>query len=286
MNFDKIALSGIVRLRPIAWTQSDDTQWHQIDDEWMIESASRTAGIKLYNRRRGTRIQLNEDHVDHYSTDPNGSTETKKGFLSLLAKVTIGSSNGTAVEPLSAAERSRGISFPPSAPKEVLEQLVQSARESEKHLAQLQKQIAQRSINHAAFLKELDDYPPSRVEIMFVKDDPDSFRLSLEIREVLRKGKWEALEPIPIPELGSPLPSTMSVGAQPTGVTLLARNLTWQEGRAVVRPPEDLVAFKTPWVVLARAISAGLGHVKGGTAKGIDLAEGTLRIVVAQKDTN
>jgi hypothetical protein len=151
---------------------------------------------------------------------------------------------------------------------------------------ELQKRQAPRVIDRDAFLHALGDYPTGSVEIMYVKDDHESFRLSLEIRELLRKAKWTALEPMPIPQSDSQLPSAMSVGAQPSGITVVANIVSVEEASAPMFSGMQKDWVKTPYTVLSHAFIVSMGGVAGGTARDRKTPEGVLRVVVAPKSEN
>jgi hypothetical protein len=165
-----------------------------------------------------------------------------------------------------------------TAQREALEKLIETAKESERRLDDLTKRVLPRNFDHGAFDQALVGQPKFRVEIMFVKDDPDSFRLSLEIRSALRRSNWDALEPLPIPIIDSQLPSAMAVGGSPWGVTVIANQITVGEVKHETIP-------RTPYMILFYAIKAAMGQCSGCPIRNGHLSEGTLRIVVAPKQT-
>lgn len=153
--------------------------------------------------------------------------------------------------------------------------------------AQLRKQISPRHLNYFEFVEFVKGQQGLPVEIMFVKDDADAFTLSLEIRSGLRDAGWDAHEPIPIPILDQPisaqLPSTMTVGGQPSGVTVVAHSATPEEMMADSSQLSGKEWVKTPMTVLRNALLKSLGSISTHVGGQNPPALGLLRVVVGPK---
>jgi len=153
--------------------------------------------------------------------------------------------------------------------------------------AELRKQLAPRHLNYKEFVEQLKDQPQLPVEIMFVKDDADAFRLSLEIRSALRDAGWEASEPFPIPTLvqkiDSQLPSTMSVGGQPSGVTVVTHAVTFEEAMADHREITGVSIPTTARGVLRAALLKSLGAINSASGGQNPPPVGLIRLVVGPK---
>jgi hypothetical protein len=68
-------------------------------------------------------------------------------------------------------------------------------KEAELKLEQLRERMRPRSIKGEEFLQILEGKPKSPVEILFVRDGPDCFQLSMQIRDWLKKAEWQVKEP-------------------------------------------------------------------------------------------
>ena len=152
------------------------------------------------------------------------------------------------------------------------------AAEAELKLEQLRKQIAPRFIQEQKFLKSLQGQPKSPVEVLYSKDDPECFNLAQSIHFLLLQAKWDSLSLKPIPPGQKPwktfeAPDAMMAGAQPSGITVVTKDLTTVHN--------DADTMNTPFNVLRNAFAEQFGSVHGGGDSNIP--EGVLRIIVAPK---
>lgn len=161
---------------------------------------------------------------------------------------------------------------------------------AEAEVLRLQKRVSPRIIDGAAFhtyISLLGSVPrPNRVEIMYLKDDPECFSLAQQLYQLIKQSGWNALNPIPIPAADaasfSDRPTAMTVGGQPSGVTIVAHSLSETEASAkLIFPDQDWI--KTPWTVLSNAVMNTLGGVGGAAGGSYAPPEGTLRVVVAPR---
>lgn len=161
------------------------------------------------------------------------------------------------------------------------------AAKAERDLLELQKRTSPRQLNRDAFLRALEGQPKLPVQILYLRDDPDSFRLSIEIREALRTARWSVTEPEPIPVSAAPprsgpaIPTTMSVGGQPSGITVVAHSLSEREMEAVRDRILGRDWVKTPWTVLRNAFLESMGSVNGSANS--MCPRDALRVVIGPK---
>jgi hypothetical protein len=162
-------------------------------------------------------------------------------------------------------------------------------KEAELKLEQLRERMRPRSIKGERFLNILAGRPRAPVEILFVKDDPDCFQLSMQIRDYLKQADWQVAEPRAIessdlvPRL-SKYTSTMGVGGQPHGVTVVLRatsqyDFTRERDENPLDPNRPL---DTPRKVLTQALGDSLGSIAGGISFETG-APGFLWVVVGPK---
>src|SRR5262249_37112927 len=173
------------------------------------------------------------------------------------------------------------------------------AQAAEANLAtqRLRARLAPRQIDGLIFARLLQGQPRSKVEILYLRDDPEANVLALQLFTNLQGIGWAVDFPTFIPASGElqtfPTPLALTVGAHPSGITFLIDRILSADGRSVIMtPPGALISGVgvTPCSVLARAITAALrpgavwGHdtAIGGVRPG-DLRENTVRIVVAPK---
>jgi hypothetical protein len=134
-------------------------------------------------------------------------------------------------------------------------------------------------------LKALDGQPKAPVQILYLRDDQDSLEFAQEIANLLERAKWDVISREPIPTLtersSSDIPTAMSVGGQPSGVTVVAHSVSEEESDATSNRMTGKNWVKTPWTVLDNAFAEALGT--GQAASHYSVKEGTLRIVVAPK---
>jgi hypothetical protein len=100
------------------------------------------------------------------------------------------------------------------------------ARAAEANLA-LEKFKAPRQIKGAEFVRALAGKPKAPVEIVFVRDDAESWALSLQIEHWLKAANWPVSAPAAIAGPDEPKyatsPSAIQAGGQPRGVTIVHR---------------------------------------------------------------
>ena len=161
---------------------------------------------------------------------------------------------------------------------------------AETALEELKRHAAPREVKRAEFksaLALLKDGPqPAGVEIVYLRDDPDSFNVAQQIYQLLKESGWNASSPVPIPPATastfSQSPTAMAAGGQPSGVSVGTHTISEAESSAKLTfPGTDWV--KTPWTVLSYAVLQSLGQC-GGFAGGQNAPpEGILRVVVAPR---
>jgi hypothetical protein len=158
--------------------------------------------------------------------------------------------------------------------------------QAELALEQLRKKLGPRQIDRNAFLAALKDQPRGQVEVLFIRDDPEAFSLALGISQLLKEAGWDAAPPAPVRtgDIYPTSPSVMSVGGQPSGVTVVAHSITRAESNWFVDKMRGRDWARTPWTVLCAALSDALGSVNGsGGARSGAPPEGQLRVVVAPR---
>ncbi|HEX3116885.1 MAG TPA: hypothetical protein VHQ48_15555 [Bradyrhizobium sp.] len=158
------------------------------------------------------------------------------------------------------------------------------AANAELRLEQLRKDLGPRHLQRDIFLKELFGQPSAQVEILYLQDDPECFGLAQEIWRALEDAKWPVMAPKPIPSLFlSDGPTSLSVGAQPSGVTIVARQVTLEEADASQNAFLGKEWIKSPWTVLKSALAASLGKISASAGTPNGPPEGTLRVVVTPR---
>lgn len=133
------------------------------------------------------------------------------------------------------------------------------------------------------------------VEIWYLRDDPDAWHLSLQLRDLLKIAKWEGAEPIPIPattvERYVNQPSAAGVGSDAAGVTLVVRMVKPRNIHDLPPPSERLkdpdwyrkeLANPTLWA-LHDALLDSLGQMHVSENDETAPAAGIIRIVVGPK---
>jgi hypothetical protein len=157
-------------------------------------------------------------------------------------------------------------------------------KEAELRLEQLRRQVAPRVLNREAFIKALEGEVKAPTEVMFLRDDSESMGLAQGIAFAMEAAGWQITSRRPIPPSADPqLPTAMTVGGQPSGVTVVVSSITRDEADASLNAMRGQDWVKTPWTVLSHAIGVGLGQV-GSSAGGPNAPPvGTLRIVVAPR---
>lgn len=152
---------------------------------------------------------------------------------------------------------------------------------------QLRKELGPRHLQRAIFLKEIAESPSARVEIMYLRDDPECFDLAQQIWRALEDATWDVIPPVPIPpstpSAASNNPTAMDVDGQPSGVTVVVHSITQAEADATSQRMKGQPWVRSPWTVLMHAVENSIGKV-GGHAGGPNAPpDGTLRIVVAPR---
>ncbi|HEV7486535.1 MAG TPA: hypothetical protein VGQ65_12730 [Thermoanaerobaculia bacterium] len=155
------------------------------------------------------------------------------------------------------------------------------AADAESSLLFLQKRTARRSVNGQIFLAALDAKPKAEVEIMYLKDDPDSWQIAMQLGGLLHQAGWKVKFPTPLPLGEGDEASTYAFGGVPDGVTVVRH---WnQEEFDKLRigqddEPASAVALRD---AISRAMEIGAtATMRPGPH---NPPEGTLRIVVAPK---
>jgi hypothetical protein len=155
------------------------------------------------------------------------------------------------------------------------------AANAELELERLKMQAGPRRINRGEFLKALDGQPKAPVEILYLRDDQESFEFAQEIENVLRMATWEVISRGPIPASGSESPTAMTVGGQPSGVTVVVHSVSEEEAESGQKRFTGKEWLRTPWTVLQHAFEQSTGESHASTNTGVP--PGILRVVVAPK---
>jgi hypothetical protein len=158
------------------------------------------------------------------------------------------------------------------------------AATAELRLEQLRKDLGPRQLQRDLFIRLITGQPSARVEVMYLQDDPECFGLAQQIFLALESGKWPVEVPKPIPPLIiSNFPTAMSVGGQPSGVTVVGGGITQEEADAQTNAMQGKEWVKTPWTVLMHALGEALGKISGSGGGVSPPPEGTLRVVVSPR---
>jgi hypothetical protein len=151
----------------------------------------------------------------------------------------------------------------------------------------LRKATGPRQLNRDAFVNALNDQPKAPVQILYLRDDQESLEFAQEIENMLVRAKWNVTsrEPIPAPKpaksAAEDIPIPMTVGGQPSGVTVVTDSVSEEEAAAATNRMTGKEWVKTPWTVLEYAFEQSMGESKGASNKSVP--KGTLRVVVAPK---
>ncbi|UQR67319.1 hypothetical protein [Bradyrhizobium sp. C-145] len=157
-------------------------------------------------------------------------------------------------------------------------------KEAELKLEQLRKQIAPRRLNREEFISDLSTQPKAPTEVMYLRDDPESFEFAQEIAFAMQEAGWEITSRRPIPPSMDPDAITaMSVGGQPSGVTVVTSSLGEGEITASFNAMVGRPWVKTAFTVLSNALQKSLGGIATSAGGPNSPAPGTLRVVVAPK---
>ncbi|STX41131.1 Uncharacterised protein [Legionella donaldsonii] len=162
------------------------------------------------------------------------------------------------------------------------------AAEATLKLEELRKKVAPRHVQRDLFLKAINGQPKADVEIMFLRDDPECFSVAQQIWQLLKDAKWNVLAPRPIPQneatSASDLPMTMTVDAQPSGITVITHSVSRKESDATVQMLLGENWEKTPRTVIIYALLQSLGKIKTSAGGKNSPPSGMIRIVVAPRD--
>ncbi len=173
-----------------------------------------------------------------------------------------------------------------TAAKTGLAEQQERAAKAEGALRNLQLQVGWRWVNPTVFLEVLAGQPHGKVEILYLRNDPECFDVSIQLRQLLTQAGWKVERWDSIPEAEGGEPIAMAVDGQPSGITLVARSVTPEERMAADKVIGDENAtdwVKTPYTVLEVGLFKAVGkvnsHIAGPHAPAADL----LRIVVAPR---
>lgn len=157
------------------------------------------------------------------------------------------------------------------------------AANAELKTEQLKKELGPRQLKRDMAMAALLGQPKLPVEIMYLRDDPECFRLAQEIENVLREAKWEIISRSPIPSTNFDGPNSMGVSGQPSGVTVAAHEITQAEADADLNRMMHKEWAKTPWTVLVHALGAGLGKISSWAGGPDAPPPDRLRVVVSSR---
>jgi hypothetical protein len=159
------------------------------------------------------------------------------------------------------------------------------AADAEAGLLWLEKRSLPRSVNEKVFLSALEGKPKAVVEIMYAKDDSDSWQVAMFLESSLRKAGWKVERPVPIPPGNGDEPAAFAFGGGGYGVTVVRH---WTRETAVEMFKESgmtgLERMRIPCRVLEDAIERSMGiDVSIDASPRNNPPEGALRIVVSPK---
>lgn len=163
------------------------------------------------------------------------------------------------------------------------------AAAAELETQQIKQRIAPRFMKREPFLNALKGQPKGKVEMLYLRDDPECFEVAQNIALLLQEAGWDVISRRPIPQINTPEalegPSSMAVSGQPSGITVVARSASPEELDSFPNKMMGKPWVRTPYTVLKEAISQGFGRVGGWVGGPNAPPEGTLRITVAPKGT-
>jgi hypothetical protein len=158
------------------------------------------------------------------------------------------------------------------------------AKEAEFKLEELRRQVAPRSLKRDVLIKILEGQPKAPTEIMYLRDDAESFELAQQIALAMEAAGWQITSRLPIPPTSDPQAITaMAVGGQPSGVTVVVGGITQEEEDASLNAMQGKEWIKTPWTVLTHALGESLGKISGRAGGQNAPPEGSLRVVVSPR---
>jgi F0F1-type ATP synthase epsilon subunit len=170
--------------------------------------------------------------------------------------------------------------------KKLAAQSNEKAVAAELRLEELRRQVAPRQLDRAVFLDVLRDQPSTRIEILYLRDDPECFNLAQQFWAALKDAHWDVAPPEPVLEpqhRSFEGPIVTFVNGQPSGVTVVANSATQGEADARLHQARGEEWEHTPFTVLSYAVLKTLG--RSGSAVGGIYAppQGILRLVVAPR---
>jgi hypothetical protein len=173
-----------------------------------------------------------------------------------------------------------------TATKERAATLENDAAQAKLELQKLKDETGPRKLDREIFQKTLEGQPSAPVEILYMRDDADSLEFAQEIENDLVHAHWTVISRLPIPtptgaNADPTIPIAMTVGGQPSGVTVVAHSVSEEESQATWNAVIGKDWIKTPWTVLSVAFGRSMGKMSGaGTAS---CPEGRLRVIVAPR---
>lgn len=147
----------------------------------------------------------------------------------------------------------------------------------------LKKELGPRQLKRDAAIAALLGQPKLPVEILYLRDDPECFRLAQEIENVLREAKWIVISRSPIPTTSFDGPNSMGVSGQPSGVTVAAHGISQAEADASLNSMMKKEWVRTPFTVLRHALGEGLGKINSWASGPNAPPPDRLRVVVSPR---
>lgn len=151
-------------------------------------------------------------------------------------------------------------------------QLENDAAQAKLEVAKINERIAPRQLKSTPFVAALNAGPTGKAEILYLNDDFEAMEFAQQIGIALEAAHWQVLSRQPIPANRGNSPSTMSVGGQPSGVTIVST-------LAGIDPKPG--AARSAYEALHEAFIGAMGHVSASNSHAP--ANGVIRIVVGQK---
>ena len=148
---------------------------------------------------------------------------------------------------------------------------------------ELVRRVGPRHLDRGQFLAALRGQPKAPVEVMYYRDDAECLGLAQEIAQSLEASGWTVVSRRPIPLTMSDIPTAMTVGGQPSGVTVVAHAVSAAEAEALQHQMMGQPWEDTPWTALYHALTISLGQTSGSGGGPNSPPPGQLRIVVASK---
>ena len=153
------------------------------------------------------------------------------------------------------------------------------AAQAELRLEQLRKDTGPRAIAWGAFATAIKGQPAGNAEILYLRDVPDALSLADTIRALLISADRKVALARPNPDTpatsSSPTPLAMTVGGQPSGITVVASRIPVDETAPLTKEYGALME------ALSLGLDVGIAEVYGG--RDPTMPEGLLRIVVGPR---